>query len=651
MKVRFLPSALLAALLAAAPASHGQGSIPVDYSGILDWRILAVTGSARGLVLDDRAVVLAELDAAKGLGLGPVGQRFMDRRAEAHSVAADPLASPFDVARAIRRAARAGYTARRVLTNVTRVSIPDGGFAMPGRRIVARILGTVNQPVSATVANDGPGVAVLEDSVVVHGRRIAVRFGPDAGSATLSVKYGTATMDLRLFNMAGLSTSPGWGNSGAAPTALTYPAATVLARAGEPVDLAASVEGGHPAEFLFTVDPPLPAGLALDASTGAITGTPSAEAVLATRTITAANLHGEVSFPLDLEVSPALPAGVTALEPGFAAERWLDGLSVPVKMAVAPDGRLFFNELGTGNVRVVTAAGALLPDPFATVTVETGGERGLLGIALAPDFATSGHLFVYATVPAAGPKPIRGQVIRFTASGNAGGSPLVIVDDLPAGELHNGGDVQFAADGTLRVSVGDSDLQDSAQDPGSAGGKILRYAADGTIPADNPYPGSPEWCRGLRNTFDLCLHPGTSGLYGSENGPTFGDELNFLLPGRNYAWPSLPPGFPPHLLGPRIAQWTPVIVPTGIGFVSAANFGDAYASSLFLGSYDRVEVRRLVLSGALLTDLDYQQAFCTFVDSGVDNKPLDLVEGPGGVLFVSTFTSIWRIDRFGARNP
>ena len=652
LRSRTLPTALVAAVLALGPGG-ADADPPVTLEGELEVSILSATGAARGIVLDDRAVVLAEIDAAVNIGPAtmPIA-KYLDRLADARTVAADPAASPMAAALGLQRAAKAAYASRRALPwTAWTLVIPAGGFGKPGGTLHARILGPLPGTVATFVVNDGPGQAVVEDVVVPAGRRIPVRFGPDAGSATLTVASAAGTRTLRLFNFGALPTAPGWGSAGAAPTALDYPSATVLARAGVAVDLAPSVIGGLPAEFLFTVDPALPAGVALDPATGAITGTPAAESPAATYTVSVANLHGSASFPLDLEVSPALPAGMISLEPGFAAERWLDGLSVPDKMAFAPDGRLFFNELATGNIRVVSAAGALAAAPFATVAVQTGGERGLLGLAFSPDFATSGHLFVYAIVPAAGPKPVRGQVIRFTASGNTGANPVVVVDDLPAADLLNGGDLQFGPDGKMVLSIGDNNDPANAQSAVSLAGKVLRYNADGTVPADNPYPGSPEFCRGLRNTFDLAFHAGTGGLFGSENGPTFGDEVNYLLPGRNYSWPSLPPAFPPNLIGPRVAQWTPVIVPTGIAFHSGAGFGAGYADNLFLCSYDRVEVRRLLLSGALLTNLDVQLGFAAFEDLGVDNKPLDIVEGPGGDLFVSTFTSIWRIDRYGARNP
>ncbi len=647
--------ALLAALLILGPAGARAGAAPT-LEETLDDAILRATDAARGIVLDDRAVVLGDIDAVSlGAATGPIA-RFLARLADARAVAADPAVSSLAVALALRRSARAGYLARRAIRpSGFALSIPRGGFGRPGRALEARLLhgpGGLAGPTTATIANDGPGVSVLDTPEVLGKGRVRVRFGPDAGAATLSVTSGGATHALRLFNFGGLSPVAGWGDSGAAPTALDYPSPGMLARVGVPFLAAAQVTGGHPAEFSFSLDLPLPAGLSLDPVTGTISGTPLAEAHAAGYEATVGNIHGSASFAFDIEVSPALPAGMLALADGFAAERFLDNLSVPVKMALAPDGRLFFNELSTGNIRVVGADGALRATPFATVAVQAGGERGLLGLALAPDFASSGSLFVYAIVPPAGPKPARGQVIRFTASGDLGTNPAVLVDDLPAALVENGGELVVGADGDLYLSVGDTGDSTLAQSGASLAGKVLRYAADGSVPADNPVPGSPEWCRGLRNTFGMAVHPGTGGLFGSENGPTANDELNFLLPGRDYGWEALPPNFPLNLVGPRVALWSTVIAPTGIAFHSGTGFGPGYAGNLFLCSYVDADLRRLVLSGPALTDLDAVVPFARWEDTGgVANKPLAVVEGPGGVLLVSTFSSVWRIDRYATRVP
>lgn len=339
---------------------------------------------------------------------------------------------------------------------------------------------------------------------------------------------------------------------------------------------------------------------------------------------------------------PALPTDWIELHKDFAVELVQDGLNTPVKMAFAPDGRLFFNELSTGNIRIIDAAGQLLAAPFATVNVISGGESGLIGIALSPSFGSDNYVYVLAAV--AGPN--RQQVIRFTAVGDAGTNPTVIVDNLPHGNFHNAGDIRFALDGTLFVTVGDTGNSSLAQTDNELAGRVLRYTADGNIPTDNPDPASPEWARGLRNSFDLTVHFSTGGLFATENGPTSDDELNYIAKGKNFEWPTLPPSVPGSQVGYRAIHWPTIIAPTGLTFHTGTGFGSGYANNLFVLSYTDAEIHRFGMSGAVFADVDFRESFGRLRNLGIANKPLDVVEAADGSLYLSTFSAIWRIYRW-----
>src|SRR5882757_2899964 len=179
----------------------------------------------------------------------------------------------------------------------------------------------------------------------------------------------------------------------------------------------------------------------------------------------------------------AASRNAAALPSGFTQTVLASGLSNPTAMQFAPDGRLFVCQQG-GQLRVIKN-GALLPTPFVTLTVDSAGERGLLGVAFDPNFTTNNFVYVYytATTPT-----IHNRVSRFTASvGNpdvaAGGSEVIIFDlnNLSSATNHNGGAIHFGPDGKLYIAVGENANPANSQSLGNVLGKILRINTDGTL--------------------------------------------------------------------------------------------------------------------------------------------------------------------------
>ena len=456
-----------------------------------------------------------------------------------------------------------------------------------------------------------------------------------------SPRFLVASLLVLLAALAGCGGGGGGGGGGGAPTSLAYAADPALYRVGVPVAANAPVVGGG-TPTAYTVSPALPSGLSLHPTTGVVSGTPLATAATADYLVTASNGAGQAQASLTLQVAAALPATMVSLEPGFEATVVASGLSSPVRLAEAPDGRLFFNELSTGNVRVILANGTLAPTPVATLSILAGNHQGLLGLALAPDFSTSNELFVYAAVPAATPHADRNQVVRFTLTGNVATSSAVVVDDLPLGSLQNGGELLFGPDGHLYVSLGDTNVQALAQTPGVLPGRILRYTRAGGVPADNPIPASPEWCRGLRNTFGMAFHPTTGGLFGADNGPNTDDELNFLVAGKDFGWPTPVAG---GTAGLRLRLWAEVIAPTSLAWQHGGAFGAAWDDNLFLAVYVNEEILRLEMSGSAFVDVDRESVFAKWAVNSIVNKPLHLLRVADGSLLVATFDSIYRIRK------
>jgi glucose/arabinose dehydrogenase len=223
------------------------------------------------------------------------------------------------------------------------------------------------------------------------------------------------------------------------------------------------------------------------------------------------------------------------------AEVFLDNADIPVSLAFAPDGRLFYNELRSGRVRIVENE-RLQDEPFASlnvVNISGYSEHGLLGLALDPDFASNHYVYVFFSEPDQNGAPARQRLVRFTEVDGVGQDMAVILDDLPVGPdcCHNGGRIAFGPDGKLYVSIGDTQEENLSQDPASLAGKILRVNPDGSVPDDNPFPGSPVYALGIRNSFGMAFHPVTGALFIDETGPAGFDELNIIRPGGNYGWP------------------------------------------------------------------------------------------------------------------
>jgi glucose/arabinose dehydrogenase len=273
---------------------------------------------------------------------------------------------------------------------------------------------------------------------------------------------------------------------------------------------------------------------------------------------------------------------------GFRVEVLASGLDTPWELVFAPDGRAFVTER-PGRLRVFEQ-GQLRADSVATVPdVVEQGEGGLLGLALDPDFANNGEIYLYHTYSAGG-GGVKNRVIRYILQDRAGArglaDPRVIIDNIPCGSIHNGGRIAFGPDGKLYVTTGDAGSGDSAQDLTSLGGKILRLNPDGSVPGDNPFPNSPVYSYGHRNPQGLAWQPGTNQLYATEHGPSAHDEVNRIVPGSNYGWPTAQgndgqrEGFvPPVLESGANNTWAP----SGATFVRGDTFPQWRGSLLFAG--------------------------------------------------------------------
>jgi glucose/arabinose dehydrogenase len=317
----------------------------------------------------------------------------------------------------------------------------------------------------------------------------------------------------------------------------------------------------------------------------------------------------------------------TALATGGSAGKptpFLTGLEFPTNMAFAPDGRLFFTEKSTGRVRIVRRDGQLAPLAFVTLPVIPDAERGLLGIALDPDFDRNPWVYLYESDATSG----MNELIRIRDEGGVAGQRQVLLVGLSASSgYHNGGDLAFGLDGTLFASIGEVHESERAQDVEDLGGKIVRMNPDGSVPDDDPFgPTNPVWSYGHRNSFGLCVDPDTGDLWETENGPDVDDEVNLIRAGANYGWPLVTGKAGGAALTRPVVAFHDTIALTGCAVVDGDLYFGAFDGTLWrLASQDRG-------SG-------HVTRVATF-PSGVT----DVLLGPDGVLYVATSDAIWTLE-------
>ncbi len=299
----------------------------------------------------------------------------------------------------------------------------------------------------------------------------------------------------------------------------------------------------------------------------------------------------------------AQEAPATTLPPVFTETLVAGGLSSPTAMAFAPDGRLFVTEQG-GDLRVIKN-GVLLPTPFVELTVNSANERGLLGVAFDPNFASNQYVYVYYTATS----PVHNRVSRFTANGDVAvpGSedPLLELNNLSAGN-HNGGAIHFGPDGKLYIGSGENAVGSNSQTLNNMLGKILRINSDGTIPTDNPFYDDASgdnraiWALGLRNPFTFAFQPGTGRMFINDVGQSLWEEINDGIAGSNYGWPdtegetSLPDFRSPLFVYPHSAVGTAGGCSINGGAFynpTSVQFPSDYVGDYFFGDYCRRWIR------------------------------------------------------------
>src|SRR5436190_6648931 len=327
----------------------------------------------------------------------------------------------------------------------------------------------------------------------------------------------------------------------------------------------------------------------------------------------------------------SVSGSAATLPSGFVETTVASGIASPTAIAIAPDGRIFVCSQ-TGALRVIKN-GVLLATPFVTLSVDSMGERGLLGIAFDPHFTLNHYIYLYYTVP--GP-PSHNRVARFTANGDVvlAGSTVILLelDPLSTAINHNGGALHFGSDGKLYIAVGDNANGSNSQNLNNLLGKILRINSDGSIPTDNPFIQSTTarheiWALGFRNPFTFAFRGTTNFMYINDVGESTSEEIDLGQAGANYGWPATEgPTTNPAYESPiyYYGHDSGNCAITGGAFYSPStpNFPSSFVGKYFFGDYCSGFIRMLNPSTAQATD------FLTGA-----SQPVDIQVGTDGSLY------------------
>jgi glucose/arabinose dehydrogenase len=344
---------------------------------------------------------------------------------------------------------------------------------------------------------------------------------------------------------------------------------------------------------------------------------------------------------------------LTSEKQAFRVVTVTEGLEFPWSLAFLPDGRMLITER-PGRLRIVAADGRLAPQPVRGLPpVAAIGQGGLLDVALHPDYARNGWIYLSYAGPARKGESERGQgteVLRARLKGDQLQDIQVIFRMQPKTTTghHFGSRLVFDRQGFLFITLGDRGEQDRAQRLDDHAGSVIRLHDDGRVPADNPFIGKPgarpeKYTLGNRNMQGAALHPVTGELWAHEHGPQGGDEINVIRAGRNYGWPVITYGrnygtgtpigegtAKPGMEQPLL-YWVPSIAPSGMAFYTGKRFPQ-WQGNLFVGALAGQLLMRIELDGERIVK---QERLLENPGERI-GRIRDVRQGPDGLLYLLT---------------
>lgn len=337
---------------------------------------------------------------------------------------------------------------------------------------------------------------------------------------------------------------------------------------------------------------------------------------------------------------------------GYKTRDVIYGVNIPWEMRWGPDNWIWFTErIGTiCKVNPETGEKKLLR---VESDVHQVVESGMLGLDFHPNFPDSPYVYSVFTyidsVSVPGLSPMFMKVVRYTYENDTLAERVTIFDKINGRYIHNGSRIIVTKDRKIFITAGENYFPEWAQIDSLPNGKILRINIDGSIPEDNPWPGSPVWTKGHRNPQGLCFGPDGT-LYSSEHGEDTDDEVNVILKKRNYGWPAVR-GYCDSAsemtfcndsnVVEALRAWTPTIAVCGLEYYHSDLYPD-WTNCLLLATLKDASLYVLPVDTVTHTITGEQRLWMLMTSDTLRHagRLRDVCISPTGRVFISTSNSI-----------
>lgn len=325
----------------------------------------------------------------------------------------------------------------------------------------------------------------------------------------------------------------------------------------------------------------------------------------------------------------------------YEVETIAEGLSVPWAVVFTDEDRILVTER-PGTIREVRD-GVVSQNALLSLPVVANGEAGLMGLTLDPDYEN--NKLLYACYTYQNGNTLANRIVQILDRGTSLEVQKTILENAPAARFHAGCELAIGPDDMLYVTFGDATEKSLAQDKNSLAGKILRMNLDGSVPTDNPIPNSLMWSLGHRNPQGITWDTRNDEMYSTEHGPSGndgplgGDEVNHIIKGENYGWPTVShENSKPEFVSP-MAVFTPAVAPGSIYFYDGTMYPE-FENTLLFATLKGEGLYRAVVNPENPKEIESYEKL-PLPDIG---RIRDVTQGPDGYIYLTTSNTDGRGD-------